>query len=96
MTKELKKKRVSVPLREDIYQKVEEEADKRGISMPTYIAFVIADHMINKEKVSSQLLSNVAGSFDKQLERAVDNFEKTEDSEKIDAAMKMLKEMINK
>lgn len=96
MTKELKKKRVSVPLREDIYQKVEEEADKRGISMPTYIAFVIADHMINKEKISSQLLTNVSGSFDKQLGRTVDSFEKIEDSEKFDAAMKMFKEMINK
>lgn len=92
MTKELKKKRVSVPLREDIYLKVEEEADKRGISMPTYIAFVIADHIINKEKLSSQLLSNVTGSFSKNLDKMTEDFDGKENKEKVELMTEVLKQ----
>lgn len=42
-----RKTRLSVPLSDEIYKRIEEEARLRGVSMPTYVAFVLGDHIVS-------------------------------------------------
>lgn len=42
------KARVSVPLSEEVYKWCADQAEKYGISLPTYIAYIIGDSLNKK------------------------------------------------
>lgn len=49
--------RLSVPLSEEVYKRIEEEASLRGVSMPTYVAFVLGDHFAKMDKERADWLA---------------------------------------
>lgn len=60
-----KKIRLSVPFSSAVYDRIREEAEMRGVSMSTYVAFVIGDHFARLDRTEKSLSDSLVNmTFD--------------------------------
>lgn len=55
--------RVSVPLSETLYNEIKYKSEQLGITMSSFIAFVVATHLNNELLVTNALSKEVGGSI---------------------------------
>lgn len=63
------KKRLSVPLSYDLYEKIEKDAEKLGVSPATFASVIIGNHYKTLDvsiKTASDILSNMLGGLIKK------------------------------
>lgn len=75
--KESKKMRLSIPLSEHIYNLIEIEANKIGISMSAYAAYLIGESINQKTQAYKMLMSEVTGQVGKKISEMPMNEEGT-------------------
>lgn len=72
MAKEQKQKtkkiRLSIPLSEDIYNKIEKDAEVVGVSMATYAAMIIGNHYKSQQISLDYASKNMTEAFRSLLE----------------------------
>jgi predicted HicB family RNase H-like nuclease len=72
MPREKTKTRISVPLSLEVYKQIEEESKRIGVSMATYIAFMIGSQM----DVKKSMLNSVGSSLDAMIRQQEENGKK--------------------
>lgn len=68
--KKAKKIRLSIPLSEEIYKKIEEDADIVGVSMATYAAMIIGNHYRTQQISLDYAKDNLTETFKSMFEEA--------------------------
>lgn len=54
-----KKRRVSIVVTDPIYELLYKEAEKIGISVPTYCAFALGTHLVNQQRAYDMISEGV-------------------------------------
>lgn len=64
------KKRVSVPLSDKLYSRLERDAEEMGMSIPTYIAVILNNHYQSLETAQNAILDGVKTMLQPLIEKA--------------------------
>ena len=65
-----KKTRVSVPLSDKLYSRLEKDADDMGMSIPTYIAVILNNHYQSLETAQTAILDGVKSMLQPLIDKA--------------------------
>lgn len=63
------KKRVSVPLSDETYAQIEKEAEMTGVSMATYIAFIVGQQYATKAQFMSGIQEKMNSLMDESKDK---------------------------